>query len=178
MLPLRLPQGPTGPQPQQVVLPSRQRVPETKHPKPTYLPLGVPIAVFVLIPQGELQWIMILDFLVGHFLADTLGRHRGHYTSRARLGGQPWGAGPGRGDQVPGPWRPSQPVHAVDMLLLSMDFVQTAKPGCTCVIQDTLTLTLTLTQNLGVCLSSRPPVLSLPPFLPVPPRQLTDSQSP
>lgn len=51
---------------------------------PTYLTLGVPVPVLVLVPQGKFQWIMILDFLIGHLLTDTLGRYHSHYISQSR----------------------------------------------------------------------------------------------
>lgn len=60
-----------------------------KPPNSTYLPFRISVSVLVLVPQGKLQWIMILNFLVGHFLTDTLGRHRSHLTCNTRPRTQP-----------------------------------------------------------------------------------------
>lgn len=52
---------------------------------PAYLTLRVPVPVLVLIPQGKLQRVVILDFFVGHFLTDALGRHSSRHCTHARL---------------------------------------------------------------------------------------------
>lgn len=57
-----------------------QQVAGSKPPNPTYLPLGVPVPVLVLVSQGKLQWIMVLNLLVGHFLTDALGRYHSHHS--------------------------------------------------------------------------------------------------
>lgn len=86
------PRNPTEPAEPSAI--GRQQAAGTKPPNSTYLPFGVPVPVLVLVSQGKLQWIMILNFLVGHFLTDALQRkrHRSHHTSRPG-----WGINPGRG---------------------------------------------------------------------------------
>lgn len=82
----------------------------TKPPSSTYLPFGVPVPVLVLVPQGKLQWIMILNFLVGHFLTDALQRDTAVTTPPNQAGGSARGMGQA-GEQVygafSGPWKAS-----------------------------------------------------------------------
>lgn len=57
----------------------------------TYLPGGVPVVVLVLLAQGVLLRVGVLDLLVGHLLTDTLEETpRGHGREHAQSGHLGW----------------------------------------------------------------------------------------